>query len=226
MSYGVIGISTPEQGRFSLFYASFLTLQQPANTVPLIARGAVISENRNAITQQALEIGADWVLYLDDDHVLPPCALMDLLSTNKDVISALYTQRQPPFNPVLMDHRLDSGSYLWKQMDSADRGIIKVAAAGAGCLLVRRKVLEALKPPYWTLGQINPASWGDDLDFCRRVTDAGFDIYCHTRVAIGHIMSGVVWPLFDEQRGWVANFGQDVLKPAIASWNMPLPGDV
>lgn len=222
---GIIGISTAEQGRYSLFYASFFGLHQPPDTAIITARGAVISENRNTITQTALQIGADWVLYLDDDHVLPRNALMKLLEDDKDVVSALYSRRQPPFNPVLMEAELPDGTFLWRQVGPQDQGLIKVAAAGAGCLLVKRKVLEALQPPYWTLGQINPASWGDDLDFCSRIRKAGFDIYCDTNVTIGHIMTGVIWPSFDPVRGWVAQYGQDPQHPAIAGWDMPLPGD-
>lgn len=225
MPSGVIGISTPEQGRFSVFYAALAGMQRPDDVTMVHARGAVISENRNHISDVALRVGAEWVLYLDDDHILCPDTLTRLLAADKDIISAHYTQRTPPFNPVLMSTELPSGAFLWKQLHPGESGIISVAAAGAGALLVKTKVLEAIGAPYWTLGQISPASWGDDLHFCSRARKAGFEVHVDLDNSIGHIMTGVVWPKRDEKAGWLAQYSADIGKPPITSWLMPLPGD-
>lgn len=222
---GLIGISTAEQGRFAAFYPTVFGLRCPPGTVMMSAIGSTISKNRNDITQKALDMAADWVLFLDDDHVLPPATLTKLLAADKPIVSALYTQRQAPFNPVLMDYERPDGQFLWKQLNPTEKGLIEVAAAGAGCLLVRREVFEALQPPYWTLGQINPASWGDDLHFCSRVRAAGFPIYCDLSTPIGHIMTGVVYPTFDPVRGWLANFTQEPQRPPLAQWPMQIPGE-
>lgn len=222
---GVIGISSAEQGRFTLFYASLACLERSEDVNLVFSRGAEISGNRNKITEVMLETGADWVLYLDDDHVLQPHTLNRLLASGKDVISAHYNYRQYPFNSVLMANELDDGAFIMKQLHPQESGVVPVAAAGAGCLLVTRKVIEALEPPYWTLGQINPATWGDDLHFCSRVRKAGFQIFCDLNNPIGHIMTGIVWPSRTDEKGWMANFCQDVGKETIAKWPMPMPGD-
>lgn len=226
MSKGIIGVSSPEQGRFSLFWASLFGMERPAGTGAVFARSAVISENRNHITAEALRLEADWVLYLDDDHVLKTDTLRRLLEADKDVISAHYIRRLPPFWPVIMDAELPNGSFTWKQLHPAENGIITCAAAGAGALLVKRKVLEALQPPYWTLGQIHPSSWGDDLHFCSRVRKAGFDIHVDLDNTLAHIMTGCVWPVQDAEKGWVAKFAQDPGKGAIAEWPMPMVGEI
>lgn len=223
---GVIGISTPEQGRYSVFYASLAGMKRPDEQMMVVfARGAVISENRNNITAEALKHNLDWILYLDDDQILTQDVLMKLLEADKDVISAHYIQRQPPFNPVLMETELPNGTFIRKTLDPNEKGIIEVAAAGAGCLLVKTKVIKALEPPYWTLGQINSASWGDDLHFCSRVRKAGFKIYADLDNPIGHIMSTMVWPTRDEKQGWVASVVPDIGQPPIAYVPMPMHGD-
>ena len=223
MPQGLIGVSAAEQARFTAFYASLTGLNRPDNTINMFSTSSNIAENRNKITTEALRLGVDWVLYLDDDQILQPDTLDRLLAADKDIISAHYCQRQSPFNPVLMQ-QYANGNHSWKQLEPTDRGIVSIEAAGAGCLLVKRKVLEALQPPYWTLGQINPASWGDDLDFCLRVRQAGFTIYCDLENSIGHIMSGFVFPLFDKQTGWTAHMVQSS-KGVIATWPMPMFGD-
>lgn len=223
---GVIGISCPEIARFSSFYASLGAMARPDNVQVVFARSAVISENRNAISSHALKINADWVLYLDDDHILHQQTLMRLLEADKDVISAHYTQRQPVFNSVAFDFEREDGTFHWKRLESSERGLVKVAAAGAGCFLVKTKVLRALDEPYWTLGQIHPASWGDDLHFCSRVRKAGFDIWLDLENPVGHTMIGVVWPQWDDKHGWTAKYAQDPQKDVIAQWPMPLAGDI
>lgn len=221
---GLVGLSTAETGRFSVCYGSIIAMSRPDNVLFTIARGAVISKNRNDITEAALKHGAAWVLYLDDDHIFPSDILQRLLAADKDVVSAHYIQRQPPFNPVAMERELPNGTFVTKQLKSTDQGLVKVAATGAGCLLVKRRVLEALQPPYWTLGQIHPATWGDDLHFCSRVAKAGFDIWVDLDARIGHMMAGVVVPVWDDKKGWVARFAQDHMVGPIAEWPMPLGG--
>lgn len=222
---GVIGVSCPEVARFSNFYASLTGMQRPSDVDVVFARSAVISENRNAITKHMLDVGAEWVLYLDDDHILHNSTLTQLLAHDKDVISGHYTRRQPNFNPVLFDVEMEDGSFHWKQLRADERGLVKAAAVGAGCLLVKRKVIEALTEPYWTLGQINPSSWGDDLHFCSRIRKAGFEIYMDLENPVGHTMLGVVWPQWNDKKGWVARYAQDPQKEVIAEWLMPLEGD-
>jgi GT2 family glycosyltransferase len=195
---------------------------KPAQYIGATVYSSNIAGNRNEITQVMLDNAADWVLYLDDDHILPQDVLPRLLAADKDVVSALYTQRQPPFDPVLFDSEVKGGGHIRKSLKNGEHGLVKVSAAGAGCLLVKRKVIEALTPPYWTLGQIDAGSWGDDLDFCNRVRAAGFDIYCDLDTSIGHSMTGVVWPAYDAANGWVANFSRNAQDPPIAQWLMPM----
>jgi hypothetical protein len=220
---GIIGVSAAEQGRFSSFHATLHGLHKPPNSLIMYSTSAVISGNRNKITEFALDSGAEWILYLDDDHILKSDTLTRLLSTGKDVISAHYIRRQPPFSSVLMDKELPTGAYTWKYLSGADEGIISVGAVGAGCLLVRRAALEALTPPYWTLGQIAADQWGDDLHFCTRLRRAGFDIFCDLDNAIGHIMSSYVYPSKEVSIGWTAN--QHCVHGVVAQWPMPLEGD-
>lgn len=225
MVTGVIGISSPLLARYAAFYATLSGLQRPEGVVELHPMSAVISQNRNTITEEMLKLNADWVLYLDDDHFIPPQTLMQLLAADKDIISGHYLQREPPFNPVLFDVELPNGSFIRKQLNPQETGIVSVAAAGAGCLLVKRKVLEALEPPYWTLGQINPASWGDDLHFCSRVRRAGFEIHCDLTARLGHFMTGTVWPRHSAESGWSAAFGLDPTKKILVEWPMQIPGE-
>jgi GT2 family glycosyltransferase len=206
---GYIGISSGESARSSEFWANFIRLElPPLVTKPEVARGACIAENRNKLTERALELNAEWIFYVDDDQLFDPLALNRLLLRNVDIVSGLYLARKFPFEPVVFDKASDDptnpkGAYqMYLNNQKNNVGLIKVAATGAGALLVRRRVLEKMQRPWWTLGQLHPSGWGDDLDFCYRAKEAGFDIYCDLREWVGHKIQGSIWPNFDAKAGW------------------------
>ena len=202
---GYIGISSGENARSSEFWANFLQLERPELVAPPeVARGACIAENRNRLTKRALELGAEWCFYVDDDQLFHPLALKRLLSRNVDVISGLYLSREFPFRPVVFtepDEPGVKGGYTLT-LEPYDQGVLTVSAVGAGALLVRRQVLEQLNMPYWTLGQVDPAGWGDDFDFCYRVRQAGFKIRVDMDERVGHKVQGAIWPNYTKEHGW------------------------
>lgn len=205
---GYIGISSGENTRSSEFWANFLQLKLPELvTPPEVARGACISDNRNKLTARAIELKADWIFYVDDDQLFHPEALIRLLNHRVNIVSGLYLSREFPFQPVVFDRPSEDskvkGAYQMILSNlTENHGIIKVAAIGAGALLVRLNVFQKLKKPYWTLGQVDPSCWGDDLDFCYRVRQAGFNIYCDLDERVGHKVQGAIWPLYDKESGW------------------------
>jgi hypothetical protein len=199
---GVIGVSGAELARYAIFYDSLLHLATPPLTALIQARGANIAENRNGIAERALKMGAEWILYLDDDQVLAPHTLIDLLARNKDVISGLYVQREAPFTPLVFDQEDSEGYCLPRLLERGDRGLVSVKATGAGCMLVATNVLRAMEEPWWRLGQITKDGWGDDLNFCHRVREAGFEVWCDLDVVVGHQTNGTLWPKRGENGEW------------------------
>lgn len=210
---GYVGISACEDARSSEFWANFLQLELPSLvTKPEVARGSCIADNRNRLAERAIELGADWIFYIDDDQLFHPLALKRLLAHNKDVVSGLYLMRGFPFEPVAFNKESDDpnnkqGCYrLFLNHMDKNHGLIPVVAVGAGALLIQTRVFERLEKPYWTLGQIEKQNWGDDLDFCYRVRNAGFDIFLDLDERVGHKVQGALWPNYDEaKKEWSTN---------------------
>jgi len=199
----LIGISGGQLARYSVFYDSILHLATPQGTALVQAKGANIAENRNGIAEEALKIGAEWVFYVDDDQVFAPDTLLQLLKHDKDVVSGLYVSREAPFIPHIYDKE-DEREWcfprLLKPFDGGLTGPLK--ATGAGCLLVRTKVFEKMEKPYWRLGQITKDGWGDDLNFCHRVREAGFEIWADLNVVVGHQFNATLWPKRQPDGTW------------------------
>ncbi len=62
--------------------------------------------------------------------------------------------------------------------------LIECDGVGGGCLLVHRRVFDALEKPYF---KCNPGTQvGEDFYFCRKVREAGFKIYLDPSILCGH----------------------------------------
>jgi hypothetical protein len=190
---GVIGISSPLIGRYTPFYPILMAVDTPQDVMISHGISPVAVRNRNKVTAEALNLGAEWVWYVDDDQVFVPDTLTRLLARNVDVVSGLYLQRSLPFGPHMYGSENPDGSVCTSFL-TEQSGMQDVAAIGAGCLLVRTNVLHALEPPYWRIGQIAPDTTSDDIHFCHRVREKGFKIWCDTDVTVGHYTVHTVWP--------------------------------
>jgi GT2 family glycosyltransferase len=189
---GMIGVPTSQAARYSEFWDSLMQLNKPEGTIVQVGKGPSVALNRNGLTTIMLDKGLDWILYVDDDQIFEPDTLLKLLSDNKPIISGTYCAKHFPFPPHVY-WQSESGDVVPRNI-IGESGLLSVGSVGAGCLLVRREVIEAMECPWWTLGQIHRDKWGDDVDFCRRVHKAGYEIWIDLDAPVGHKLNGTVWP--------------------------------
>jgi GT2 family glycosyltransferase len=72
--------------------------------------------------------------------------------------------------------------------DISEESLVEVDAVGAGCLLIHRKVFEAIKKPYF-LFQYNDdgiMTLGEDFYFCQKAQKAGFKIWVDRKMVTSH----------------------------------------
>ena len=190
---GFIGISCSENARFSDFWDSLVHLDTCQASIN-ISSGGNIASNRNALTEKALSLGADWIFYVDDDQIFNPNTLRKLVDRDVDVVSGLYVGRNVPFEPVAYDKEDERGFVKSVTLENTHSGMLEVKAVGAGALLARCNVFKNLEKPYWRLGQTNNASLGEDIDFCQRVRKTGAKIFVDLDVCVGHKLMCTIWP--------------------------------
>jgi GT2 family glycosyltransferase len=198
-----IGIPGGELARYAIFYDSLMSVHRPANTVHIQGRGANVAENRNGIAERALAQDCTHLFYVDDDQVFAPDTLMRLLDRDKDIVSGLYLSREAPFTPQMYNWEDDQSFVKPKLLEPFAGGLQSCVATGAGCLLIRTDVFRKLAKPWWTLGQIIPDGWCDDVDFCRRARAAGYAIWCDQDVLVGHNLWMTAWPQRQEDGAWM-----------------------
>jgi GT2 family glycosyltransferase len=139
------------------------------------ARDRTIASNRCRIVRDFLSTTADYLLMIDNDQSVP-YDLFDYVADDCDVLSFP--------TPILKadDQQLMRWN-IWYD-ESIDRTImpriLEVTAAGTGCILIARRVLEHpdMKAPFRDgYDEYGIRVKGEDLDFCQRARAVGFKIY-------------------------------------------------
>lgn len=159
--------------------------------------GAPFDHARNMGCRAAIDNGFEWLFFLDDDVIPPPDVLPRLMAHKVDIVSGVYFRRNEPIVPCMQ--KLDKdGNPTWITSFSWP-GLIEVDHVGAGCLLIHRRVLEAMKsdaPRPWfewlcDHGNLKKTEMtSEDFTFCRRARQAGFKIHVDTSVHCVHAGNG------------------------------------
>lgn len=181
---------------FSAFFENFMALDRMPWDYLATTRSTYLPEARNTIHNLFLnELGGTHLLMLDSDVMPPPGIVGSLLAHDKDMVGGWYVKKEmfkykdvdgnEGFiqRPVVYDfERSTDEKDLYKQHMRKGSGLQKVAAAGAGCWLMSRKVAEAIgESPY------DMERGGEDMVLCKKVSDAGFEMFIDWDINCAHL---------------------------------------
>lgn len=165
--------------------------------------GSLIYTSRNNLALQAFKIEADYVFWLDSDMVFSQDLLVNMKKKmddeGLDFLTGLYFRRVPPFTPVLFD-KLDideEGNCSWTDYKDVPKEPFKVGGCGFGAVLIKTDVLFEVQCKFG--GMFNPiANMGEDLSFCWRARECGYDIWCDPSFVLGHVGYSIINDKFYE----------------------------
>jgi FkbM family methyltransferase len=149
--------------------------------------GYQIDQIRNLIADWARRY--DYLFSVDSDIILPKDTLKKMLAADKDVISGLYIQRIPNTHTleVYMDTPNGGCTNIPYHLIK-DTGVVKIAACGMGCALIKGNVFRNLEYPHFfyksALSHNDTVS--EDVYFCSKARDAGFDIWADSSIMCDH----------------------------------------
>lgn len=171
---------------------------------------------RNLAAKQALALNCDYLMFIDDDVLIPADTFKKLYEAEKDVIAGLGCIRGFPFDnmifkehireevsktaqgevildsegkEIILQHReLSFYNELPKNEDGSLVELVECGAVGFSCCLLNMDVLRLLEPPYF----ITLPSCTEDVYFCNRLIEELTPtptIFCHTGVQWGHMLN-------------------------------------
>lgn len=215
---GMVAILANESARYTVFQAACMGLLLPVGSRYGFHTGCYVVDSCNRAVA-SIQPQEDWIMFMGDDHVFPPNLALQLLSKmykdDLDVIVPVCFKREFPPTPVLYKYGepvkgAEMSKYAYDENTNQflypinlnafpGGGLIEVDGAGSAGMIVRRRVLEAIEPPWFRLGV---GHWGEDLDFCRRTQEAGFKIHADLDMSLGHIINTTIWPMQSTSGDW------------------------
>ncbi len=148
---------------------------QPRKEIPT-------DSNRNHIVADFLKTDMDYLAMFDCD-TYPLLNPFNMLDSNKDVIGGAYFgwgKNGLRFHVYQKNKEKSLAKIQYLQYPPAKRGgLQKVDAVGAGCMLIKRRVLEKIKKPFAYIYEphIGRLKMSDDIAFCYRCQKAGFEVW-------------------------------------------------
>lgn len=184
-----------------------------------VMNDSLVTRARNYLTYQFLQSPATHLMWIDADIGFDPADIVGMVRADKDIVCGIYPKKEIHWREVaraatagvpperLRDYER---SFVFNLIDnSAERvgvdGLIQIANAGTGFMLIKRGVFEALSDdvPSYTEGStpgielkafyavsIDPEAGNsllsEDYHFCKLARDRGFEIYAAPGVRLDH----------------------------------------
>ena len=149
------------------------------------AESSMLVRNRHSAVKTMLQSNSSHLLFIDSDMKFPPWALRKLMSYDLPIVAANCTKRGFPVHGTAHDFE---GNIVESHNKS---GLETVRQVGAAFMLIRRDVLEKLRPPLFMFEWVEDLKdyCGEDIYFSQLVQQAGFDMVIDHDLSkqIGHI---------------------------------------
>jgi len=150
------------------------------------SESVIVAKARNDAVDRARECDAEWLMFIDADMVFEPQMVEMLLAHDKDIVGGLCVKRVEPYTPTVFWYSDEEERYIAGD-HFALNSLTKCDATGTAFLLIRMSAFDKLEKPYFAFPPSGEGIMGEDLYFCTKARDAGFEIFVDTGVSVGHL---------------------------------------
>jgi hypothetical protein len=140
----------------------------------LTVQGSVVAQQRHMCVKKACQDKTrTHLLFIDSDMEFPMTLAHRLLVHDKDIVAANCTTRASPIETIACD--FDDKRIISK----GKTGLQKVRQVGCAVMLINLDVFRKLRPPFFLSDWIPDigAYCGEDVYFCQKVQEAGYDVW-------------------------------------------------
>ena len=168
-----------------------------------------IDSARNTAADYAFKVEADYLMFLDDDVMVPKDCLWKLIQDDKDICAGLVMIRGYPFNVMAFKFKKATKAQLEEfretgvnrigfyndlpKRDGKLQKLVKCDAVGFSLCLIKTKVLKEMQPPFFMTG----TAYTEDVYFCVRAKAEVKDlkVFMDTSIECGHMLDAhpVAW---------------------------------
>ena len=146
-------------------------------------RSSLVQKGRWHGVLQALNAGAEKILFIDSDQTFPHDALFKLLKHRKKIVGATYRLRQEEVEYTARDKK-------GERVDFTNRkGLHQVASNGLGFCLIDAEVFEKIDEPWFNVTFADDRWTSEDETFCKAAEAAGYKVWVDADLTkkVGHV---------------------------------------
>lgn len=176
--------------------SNYAQLSQAGYSVNVLMQlGGYVDVNRNKIVEEAQKSGTTHLMFIDADMIFPDDGIIRLFNHDKDVVGANYNVRLDPTSKEASGptvKMLVKGQPVSLVKGGLPDDLFKCYALATGFMLINMKVFEKLEKPYFDAWQEpNGRHHTEDVDFCKKVNEAGLEVWCDPTIVMGHVGSTI-----------------------------------
>jgi hypothetical protein len=163
-----------------------------------------IDRMRNFAVKVALESEFDYVMFIDDDVLVPFDAYGKLIAADKDIVAGNVVIRGYPYNNMVFKFDDDKKSKISFYNDFPEENLVACDAIGCSLVLIKCSLLQKLTPPYFVTGTHNT----EDIYLCMKAQKEVEDvtIFIDKSIECGHVLGPQIvtpknkhlWKKFEE----------------------------
>jgi len=139
----------------------------------------ILLTQRERLASMAVELDAEYILWLDSDIVFPATTAVRLMAHNEPVVAANYVRRQLPAKGVAYQKIGDWQNPL--PFEVYDE-LVTVQGVGMGCVLMKTEIFSKIPKPWFEFGW-SPESndfLGEDMILCQKMANVGYEVKIDT----------------------------------------------
>lgn len=150
---------------------------------------------REALADNALSSGMDYMLMIDDDMIVPMDLFERLYDHDVDIVAPLAFTRNAPHYAVIYECKsgfdpVAKQDYFVNHFarNYPENKLVRCDAVGFGSVLIKMDVIKRMKKPYF----MSSPSTGEDIAFCYDAQKVGAKVYMDTATKLGHIAAPII----------------------------------
>ena len=150
---------------------------------------------RDKLANKAMNECYTHMLWLDSDMIFTEDLLDDLMYSGKPFVTGIAHGRRAPHVSCIFKE-------IWPRVDRYEgyeypSQAFKIGGCGFACVLIETEIVRNVYNKNGT-AFFPMRELGEDLAFCKRATDMGYEIWAEPSVRLGHIGHITIYPEYEE----------------------------
>lgn len=166
-----------------------------------IESGTLVYCARDTIACKAINENYTHVLWLDSDMVFTDDIYETLSFSGKPYVAGIFHSRRKGYHSALFKN-LDLNNL--ERFEEYPRELFEIAGSGFAGVLTDTHLLTEVQRSYGTCF-LPMRQYGEDLAFCKRVTELGHKMYAEPTAVMGHVGHITIYP--EDHERWKAEIG-------------------